>query len=40
MAKNPNAVFFGLIGKVYRSKVLTIDFDTDYKELKFSNKNS
>ncbi len=31
MAKNPNAVFFGLIGKVYRSKVLTIDFDTDYK---------
>lgn len=29
--KNPNAVFFGLIGKVYRTKIITVDFDTDYK---------
>lgn len=39
-AKNPNGVFFGLIGKVYREKVLTVDFDTDYKQIKFFNKNS
>ena len=39
-AKNPNAVFFGLLGKVYRTKVITVDFDTDFKELKFYNKNS
>ncbi len=40
MVKNPNAVFFGLIGKVYRSKILTVDFDTDFKLLKFANKIS
>ena len=33
-------MFFGLIGKVYRSKVITMDFDTDYKDVKFYNKNS
>ena len=40
MAKNPDGVFYGLIGKVYRSKILTVDFDTDFKYLKFTNKNS
>jgi hypothetical protein len=27
------------VGKVYRAKIFTIDFDTDYKYLKFINKN-
>jgi hypothetical protein len=39
LTKNPNKAIFNYMGKVYSSKVMTVDFDTDYKYLKFINKN-
>jgi hypothetical protein len=40
MAKNPDQYGFVEIGQVYRTKMITVDFDKDFKYLKFINKNS
>lgn len=40
MYRSPKQPLYSTLGKVYRRKVLTVNFDTDFVYLKFANQNA